>query len=114
MEKHKVTITVGGQPCTFYSDDSDEDISALEKRVNAVMKETAGNTVHTAVFLADRLVRMEEEKRPEKEPEKPVLADTPEPDQPLKAEQQSRKKAVKAGEEQVSVWDVLENRYGGV
>lgn len=68
MEKRKVTISICGKPCSFYSDDPEEYISALEQRVNAAMKQTAGfsgssaytNALLTVVFLTDQLLRTEQ------------------------------------------------------
>ncbi len=104
MEKRKVTISIGGQPCSFYSDDPDEYIAALEKKANAVMRQTAGfsgssirmNALLSVVFLTDELLRAEQEEAAETE---------------QKVRKKSAPKAVKTAENektQVSVWDLLE------
>ncbi|MCR4876582.1 MAG: hypothetical protein K5922_05380 [Clostridiales bacterium] len=104
MEKRKVTISIGGQPCSFYSDDPDEYIAALEKKANAVMRQTAGfsgssirmNALLSVVFLTDELLRAEMEETAETE---------------QKVRKKSAPKAVKTAENektQVSVWDLLE------
>ena len=107
MEKRKVTVSIGGQPCSFYSDDSEEYISALENRVNAAMKQTARfsgasgrtNAILAELLLADQLLRTEQLLRAE---------------QLLRTEQKgSRKPAPKAEEKnsgQVSVWDLIGDR----
>ena len=89
MEKRRVTITIGGQPCSFYSDDPDGYLADLEKRVNAVMKQTAWHAVPAVILLADQLMRSEQ-KGSRKQAGKP---------QP-KAEGEDRG--------QVSVWELLE------
>ena len=105
MEKRKVTISIGGQPCSFYSDDPDEYIAALEKKANAVMRQTAGfsgssirmNALLSVVFLTDELLRAEQEE---------AAAETEQ-----KVRKKSPPKAVKTAENektQVSVWDLLE------
>ena len=125
MEKRKVTISIGGQLCSFYSDDSDEYISALEKRANAVMKQTEGfsgssayrNAVLSVLFLTDQLMSAEQDK-----PRKPEQ-NKPGPDRPERAdhlpaaEQKVRKNGVKPAKKedgkdkaQVSVWDLLNDR----
>ena len=109
LEKRKVTIWIGGQPCSFYSDDSDEYLSALEQRANAAMRQTArfsgssayANAVLSVLSLTDTLFRTEQKMKEiisEKEGNEPK-AHTP------------RKAIVKGKEEengQVSVWDLLD------
>ena len=95
MEKRRVTISIGGQPCSFYSDDSDEYISALERKTNAVMRQAArysgssscSNAVIAVLLLTDKLLRTEP-----KAPRKPVP------------------KAAEEDKGQMSVWDLLEDR----
>ena len=125
MEKRKVTISIGGQLCSFYSDDSDEYISALEQKANAVMKQTAGfsgsslyrNAVLSVLFLTDELLRAEQGRPQQPEPDK-LGSDRPEREDRLPAaEQKIRKnitKSAKKEEErdkaQVSVWDLLNDQ----
>ena len=123
MEKRRVTILIDGRPCSFYSDDSDEYIAALEQRTNAFMKQTAGfsgpssytNAVLTVLFLTDKLLRAEQETQ--KETEQKTEAKT-EPKTELKTEKKAEPKegrkntAKAAGREngQVSVWDLMEGQ----
>ena len=119
MEKRRVTILIDGRPCSFYSDDSDEYIAALEQRTNAFMKQTAGfsgpssytNAVLTVLFLTDKLLRAEQETQKETEQKTEAKA---EPKTEKKAEpKEGRKNLGKAaGREngQVSVWDLMEDR----
>ena len=109
MEKRKVTVSIGGKPCTFYSDDSEEYISALEKRANEVMKQTAKfagsstctNAILSVLCLTDQLLRTE---RAEK------LGKT---ERPQRAEQKVGKKnnpkAAAEDKGQVSVWDLMDD-----
>lgn len=104
MEKRKVTVTIGGQRCSFFTDDSDAYISALEQKANEVMGQTAqfsgrsalNNAILSVVFLADEIIRKNSEKTEKEE---------------AKAEPgQARKAAVKPPRQekgQVSVWDLL-------
>ena len=105
MEKRRVTIWIGGQPCSFLSDDPDAYISALEKRANAAMKQAAGNPLHAVVSLADQQLRTEQaEKAPKAEkaekPEKPRKAEKPDPG----------KKSAMVEKGQVSVWDLINEK----
>ncbi len=102
MDKRRVTIWIGGQPCSFYSDDPDGHISALEKEVNAAMKQAAGNAVHAAVYLADRMLRTKQAEKPPKpeQPEKPQKAE--------RAGKPGKKDAVENG--QITVWDLIDGR----
>ena len=97
MEKRKVTISVNGRPYSFYSDDSDEFISALEQGANAVLRRTAefsGSSPYTQAVLAvllltDQLIRTgPKEKETRKRPAKAGKAPDP-------------------GKVQISVWDLL-------
>lgn len=121
MEKRKVTISIGGQLCSFYSDDSDEYITELEQRVNAAMEETAGNSVRAVIILTDQLLRMEQEKAGQAvateqdmplkaEQEKPEQTDQPEKEKQLQAEQKGKKKAMKTEKGQISLWDLMDEQ----
>lgn len=103
MEKRRVTISIGGQPCSFYSDDPDAYISALEKRANAAMRQAAGNPVHAVVYLADRTLRTGQEEKPPKEEPAEKLPKAQRPEKPGKKDA-----AVEKG--QVSVWDLIDGR----
>ena len=106
MEKRSVTVLIGGQPCSFYSDDSDEFISALEQRANAVMKQTAkyagssahSNAVLSVVSLTDSLLRAEA-----------LIAETAKGKAEEKHSSPVRKPVKNPAEDkrQVSVWDLL-------
>ena len=105
MEKRRVTIWIGGQPCSFLSDDPDAYISALEKRANAAMKQAAGNLGHAVVSLADQQLRTEQAEKPPKaekaeKPEKPKKAEKPDPG----------KKSAMVEKGQVSVWDLINEK----
>ena len=97
MEKRRVTVSIGGQSYSFYSDDPDEYISALEQRTNAVMRETARfsgpstytNAVLSVLFLTDKMLRREQ--KGTKETKKPA---------PKKEENEKG---------QISVWDLLDD-----
>jgi len=102
LEKRKVTLQIGGQLCSLYTDDTDEYIAALEKKANAVMRQTAPfsgtsaytNAVLSVLSLADSLLRKERKGSPGRQ-----------------AQPQSGKKPAKPAPEekdQVSVWDLLE------
>ena len=109
MEKRKVTIRIDGQAYSLYSDDSDDYLSALEQRADAVMKETAGltgavgykNAVLSVLNLTDELMRAEEKirmlgKGQQRVPENRSSA------APKRAAPEASK-----DREQVSVWDLL-------
>ena len=109
MEKRKVTVTIGGQRCSFFTDDSDAYISALEQKADEVMRQTAqfsgrsalNNAVLSVVFLTDELMRKNSEKTVKTE--KTEAGAVPGP---------ARKAAVKPARQekgQVSVWDLLED-----
>lgn len=106
LEKRKVTIYIGAQPCSFYSDDSEEYLRALEQKANAVMRETARfsgadqgmNAFLSVLFLTDELLRAEQ-KQPApaakaKEPAGRAAKNTPRPEEKERG--------------QISVWDILE------
>ena len=108
MEKRKVTVSIGGKPCTFYSDDSDEYIAALEKRANEVMKQTkfAGsstctNAILSVLCLTDQLLRTERAEKPGKT-EKPQRAEQ-------KAGKKNNPKVAAEDKGQVSVWDLMDD-----
>lgn len=111
MEKRLVTVMIGGQRCSFYSDDSDEYISALEQRANEVMRQTArfslrANAVLSVISLTDALMR--EEKKTE-ETEEGMKANTG--TEPKAENKRSRKGTANASAEnknQISVWELLE------
>lgn len=95
MEKRKVTVSIGGQVCSFYSDDPDEYLAALEQRANAVMKQTAGfsgssactNAILAVLLLTDRILRAEQ-----------------------KGHRKSSPKAAEEDAGQVSIWDLIDDR----
>ena len=106
MEKRKVTILVGGEYCSFYSDDPEEYLSALEQRANQVMRQTAKysgasaqtNAVLSVIYQTDALMRLEKEKT--RAAEEPAEIRKP------------RKNAAQTSAEdqgQVSVWELLGN-----
>ena len=108
MEKRRVTILVGGQPYSFYSDDSEEYLSALEQRANAVMKQTAAfsassahnNAVLSVLVLTDALLRMEQKSREiASEREAAEVRRMPARKAPVKSAAEDRG--------QISVWDLL-------
>ena len=114
LEKRKVTIWVDGQPCSFYSDDSEEYLSALAEKANAVMRRTARdsgasgktNALFSVLALTDTLLRMEQRIKDLTMEKKEVTGQDPaEAKRPI-----LRKTAAKAAEGdpgQVSVWDLL-------
>ena len=114
MEKRKVTILVGGQPCRFYSDDSEEYLSALAERANAVMRQTAkfsgasnyANAVLSVLSLTDSLMRTEQELRAVAAGKKETAVRQPsEAKRP--ADRKAAAKALDEGPGQVTVWDLL-------
>ena len=106
MEKRKVTVIISGQPCSFYSDDSDDYILALEQRANAVMRQTAmfsGSSAYTNAILSvlsqtDALMRLELRKTAAEKPAAPAPRKAP-----VKEESAENKK-------QISIWDLLEEK----
>ena len=106
LEKRRVTLLIGGQRCSLYSDDSNEYLALLEQRANEALLRTARfsgpeaytNAVYSLLSLTDELLRAEQRLQEGTEEQKA-------------AESRSRKNAAKtAGVEkgQVSVWDLLE------
>ena len=106
MDKRKVTLQIGGQPCSLYTDDSDEYISALEKRANDVLRRTAPfsgtsaytNAILSVLSLADSLLRTE--RRGKADGKEQAQA----PVQPRK----TPVRPVPEEKDQISVWDLLE------
>ena len=101
MDKRRVTISIGGQPCSFYSDDPDDYIAALEQRTNAVLKETAGfstsaynNAVLSVISLTDQMLRTEQQGS-----RKSASKSAP---------KSAEKDKIEKG--QLSVWDLLEDQ----
>ena len=100
---------VDGQICSFYSDDSDAYIAALEKRANEVMKQTAKysgasshtNAVLSVIFLTDSLMREENEK-------------TENAAGPAESRKNRKNTASSTAEDkgQVSVWELLDAGKG--
>lgn len=121
VEKRKVTLSIGGQPCEFYSDDSEAYLTALEHRANAVMKRTARyagpsaytNAVLSVLTLTDELLRTEEKMREmrelsvEREPEGTNAGAGRSPRKPA---EKNPPKAPGKDPGQVSVWDILDGR----
>ena len=101
MEKRKVTVTIGGQRCSFYSDDPDEYIAALAEKANTVVEQFSGMNAKAILFLADALMRAEKAEKPAEEAGG------------LKAEAKAEPKRagkgtkVPADKNQVSVWDLM-------
>ena len=123
MEKRKVTVFIAGQPCTFYTDDSDEYLSLLSKRVNAAMRETSGfsgdssynNAVLSAVSLADELLRTEQRMRLSSEMQKPGEKKAGEKKPGGEKGSAARKRSAREDGKvrgQISVWDMLEKKDG--
>ena len=122
MEKRKVTVTVGGRTVSFYSDDPEEYIAALEKKADEALKRTAvfsgaSDAVLAVLYLADQLTRAETEalsREAGRQPEAGTLSRGTGTDRPREAEQ-GRKAPAKTGkpgrekkkEEQVSIWNLL-------
>ena len=114
MEKRRVTITVGGQPYSFASDDPDEYIRTLEKRTNAALKETAefapsayAGAILAVISQTDRLLRAEEAGGTEKA-EKQGKPQKAEPSEGQPRKETARKKASAQEKGQVSMWELLE------
>lgn len=102
MEKRKVTVTVGGQRCSFYSDDSDEYIAALAEKANKVVERFSGMNAKAILFLADALMRAEKSETPAEEPaELKSEAKT----EPVRARKNASKGS--GNNNQVSMWDLM-------
>ncbi len=114
MEKRKVTIWVDGQSCSFYSDDSEEYLSALAEKANAVMRKTARdsgasgktNAVFSVLALTDMLLRTEQRMRA-MEMEKKETADQKPAEAKRPLPRKTAAKAMEGDPGQVSVWDLL-------
>ena len=102
MEKREVTVSVGGQRCSFYSDDPDEYIAALAEKANKVVEQFSGINAKAILYLTDALMRAEKKKTPAEEPaeQKPEAKAEP---------KRVRKNVPKALPEnnQVSMWDLV-------
>ena len=114
LEKRRVTISILGQPFSFFSDDPDAYIAALEKKVNEALREARGrnNAVLAVILLADRLLRMDQQPR-ERETRKPRPVEKDDGQVSiwdLLDEQRSRQETQTAEKDdsQVSVWDLLD------
>ena len=90
MDKRRVTVTIGGRTCIFYSDDEDVYIAELARRANATMKQFSGNYYHAVLYLTDALIRAE---KPTEGP-------------PAQSKKNVGKKPPE-GSGQVSVWEIL-------
>lgn len=110
MEKRRVTVLIGGKPYSFYSDDPDEYISALEKRTNDALRQAgrlsglwdASGAVLAVILQTDRLMRTEQEgpKATEKQEEPPKRTEA-------KGARKSGPKAAEEDRGQISVWDLI-------
>ncbi len=109
MEKRKVTVMIGGQSCSFYSDDPDEYITALAQRANAVMRDTSrfsegssyANAILSVVSLTDALMRAERE-----------AVETAKERQPeAKRSKRNPEKASSGDIDQVSIWDICTDTH---
>ena len=97
-----MTVRIGGQPCSFISDDPEEYISVLEQRANEVMRQTAAfsgwsvqtNALLSLLFQTDRLLRMEQSQNPEKKQNPRAAVKEQNPKSPDR--------------DQISVWELLE------
>jgi len=108
LEKRRVTLLIGGMPCSFYSDDTNEYLANLEQRANAVVRQTARfsgssaqmNALLSVLSLTDELLRAEQKIQE-------LAADR------RSAEIRVRKAAANQEEKepgQLSVWDILKER----
>ena len=102
MEKREVTVSVGGQRCSIYSDDPDEYIAALEEKANRVVERFSGMNAKAILFLTDALMRAEKTETPAEEPAERKPEEKAEP-------KRARKNAPKDLPEnnQVSMWDLV-------
>lgn len=97
-----MTVRIGGQLCSFISDDPEEYISVLEQRANEVMRQTAAfsgwsvqtNALLSLLFQTDRLLRMEQSQNPEKKQNPRAAVKEQNPKSPDR--------------DQISVWELLE------
>ena len=109
MEKRSVTMVIGGQPCRFVSDDSEEYLSALEQRANETLRRTEAcsgasgwsHAMLSVLSLTDELLRAEERIQALSAPRKPEGS----------RELPARKAPGRDGDGergQISVWDLLD------
>ncbi len=140
MQKRRVTISIGGVPCVFYSDDSAEYLGTLAQRANAAMRETAEfsgqsayrNAVLSVLSVTDELLRTEQRVRELQDAEyrtagdggdsSSVLADRSDSgdSSSVLADRKNRPPVCRRGsakEEpkerdrgQISIWDILEGK----
>ena len=92
LDKRRVTITIRGRSCSFFSDDEDAYIAELAERANATIKQFSGNNTNAVLYLTDALMRAEREK--------------PAEEQPARSKQNTAKKPAE-DKGQVSVWELL-------
>ena len=115
-----MTVRIGGQYCSFYSDDPDAYIEELADRANAALMQVNGSSAKAVLWLTDQLMRLEKEKAPRPETAAAEVraegkAETEAPpdgkaaakaeEQPKRAKKNTPKSAAETG--QVSVWDLL-------
>ena len=102
MEKREVTVSVGGQRCSIYSDDPDEYIAALEEKANRVVERFSGMNAKAILFLTDALMRKEKTETPVEGPAEQKHEAKAEP-------KRARKNVSKVSSEnnQVSMWDLV-------
>ena len=102
MEKREVIVSVGGQKCIIYSDDTDEYIAALTERANRVVERFSGMNAKAILFLTDDLMRKEKTETPAEGPAEQKHEAKAEP-------KRARKNVSKVSSEnnQVSMWDLV-------
>ena len=132
MQKRRVTISIGGVPCAFYSDDSAEYLGTLAQRANAAMRETAEfsgqsayrNAVLSVLSVTDELLRTEQRVRELQDAEyrnagdggdsSSVLADRKNRPPVCRSAAGRRGSAKEEPKErdrgQISIWDILEGK----
>ena len=103
MEKRKVVVSVGGQQCSIYTDDSDGYIAALAEKANRVVEQFFGINAKAILFLTDALMRAEKTETPAGEPAERKAEAKADP-------KRARKNAPKDPPEnnQVSMWDLVQ------
>ena len=110
MEIRKTTVSIGGKPYRFISDDSDEYIAALETRANDALeraKRLSGSSddsggVLAVILLTDRLMRAEQRALQAQNPQN-ESSKRPDP----KANRKNPSKPPENDKRQISVWDLL-------
>ena len=110
LEKRRVTVTIGGQPCSFYSNDPDEYVEELAARANDTLKQVQGSPARAVLLLTDMLMRAEKEKTQKTESDTAeiradVKTETKTAWKPEQTRKNTSRSAVDNG--QVSVWDLL-------